>query len=282
MNTPLTSLVATMALSLGLAVSSQAAPVAKPAPRLVVVISIDQFSSNLFTQHRPEFTGGLGKLAREGVVYPNGYQSHAMTETCPGHSTLLTGKHPNKTGISANDWYDASQGKQVYCLGDDSVTLAHDAKGRAVSPRNMVATTYGDWLKAVSPTSRVFGVSGKDRGAITMAGHKADGAFWLQPGFGFTTYVPPGDTAEARLKPVAAFNARMLADLKKHPFKVGVYAAAAVIIIASKGGMLFYLFSLFIMYGIGRYCVRFIKQHTGAAADEPAVGENEEATSVDL
>jgi len=207
-----------MALSLGLAVSSQAAPVAKPAPRLVVVISIDQFSSNLFTQHRPEFTGGLGKLAREGVVYPNGYQSHAMTETCPGHSTLLTGKHPNKTGISANDWYDASQGKQVYCLGDDSVTLAHDAKGRAVSPRNMVATTYGEWLKAVSPTSRVFGVSGKDRGAITMAGHKADGAFWLQPGFGFTTYVPPGETAEARLKPVAAFNARMLADLKKHPF----------------------------------------------------------------
>jgi predicted AlkP superfamily pyrophosphatase or phosphodiesterase len=218
MNTPLTSLVATMALSLGLAVSSQAAPVAKPAPRLVVVISIDQFSSNLFTQHRPEFTGGLGKLAREGVVYPNGYQSHAMTETCPGHSTLLTGKHPNKTGISANDWYDASQGKQVYCLSDDSVTLAHDAKGRAVSPRNMVATTYGDWLKAVSPASRVFGVSGKDRGAITMAGHKADGAFWLQPGFGFTTYVPPGETAEARLKPVAAFNARMLADLKKHPF----------------------------------------------------------------
>jgi len=207
-----------MALSLGLAVSSEAAPVAKPAPKLVVVISIDQFSSNLFSQHRPEFTGGLGKLAREGVVYPNGYQSHAMTETCPGHSTLLTGKHPNKTGISANDWYDAGLGKQVYCLSDDSVTLAHDAKARAVSPRNMVATAYGDWLKTVSPTSRVFGVSGKDRGAITMAGHKADGAFWLQPGFGFTTYVPLGDTAEARLKPVAAFNARMLADLKKHPF----------------------------------------------------------------
>ena len=218
MNNPLTSLAAATALSLGLAASVQAAPVARPDPKLVVVISIDQFSANLFAQHRAEFTGGLGKLAREGVVYPNGYQSHAMTETCPGHSTLLTGKHPNKTGISANDWYDASLGKQVYCLGDDSVVLAHDPKGRAVSPRNMVATTYGDWLKAVSPTSRVFGVSGKDRGAITMAGHRADGAFWLQPGFGFTTFVPPGETAEARLKPVAAFNARMLADLKKHPF----------------------------------------------------------------
>jgi hypothetical protein len=126
-------------------------PVAKPDPKLVVVISVDQFSANLFAQHRTEFIGGLGAMAREGIVYPNGYQSHAMTETCPGHSTLLTGKHPNKTGISANDWYDRETGKQVYCLGDDQSPLANDPKGRAVSAKNMVATTYGDWLKAVSP-----------------------------------------------------------------------------------------------------------------------------------
>ncbi|MFN3470957.1 MAG: hypothetical protein ACK4Z7_14765, partial [Novosphingobium sp.] len=93
-----------------------------------------------------------------------------------------------------------------------------DPKGRAVSPANMVATTYGDWLKAVSPQSRVFGVSGKDRGAITMSGHAADGQFWYQPGFGFTTYVRPGQTAEERLKPVAAFNAKLTAELKKQPF----------------------------------------------------------------
>ena len=189
----------------------------KPDPKLVVVISIDQFSANLYAQHRAEFTGGLATLSR-GIVYPNGYQSHAFTETCPGHSTLLTGKHPNKTGISANDWYDRATGKTVYCLADPGVTAADDPKGRAVSPANMIATTYGDWLKAASPQSRVFGVSGKDRGAITMSGHRADGQFWYQPGFGFTTYVGPGQTAEERLKPVAAFNARLAADLEKHPF----------------------------------------------------------------
>ncbi len=204
--------------ALAFGVSAQAEAVARPDPKLVVVISVDQFSANLFAQHRPEFTGGLGKLAREGIVYPNGYQSHAMTETCPGHSTLLTGKHPNKTGISANDWYDRASGKQVYCLGDDDSPLANDPKGRAVSPKNLMASTYGDWLKAVSPASRVLGVSGKDRGAITMSGHHADGAYWYVPGFGFTTFVPPGETAEARLRPVAAFNARLAADLKKHPF----------------------------------------------------------------
>src|SRR5690606_16975576 len=46
--------------------------------------------------------------------------------------------------------------------------------------------------------------------AINLAGHKADGAFWLTDGFGFTTYVEPGQSAEARLAPVAALNARMI------------------------------------------------------------------------
>ncbi|WP_454718685.1 alkaline phosphatase PhoY [Caulobacter segnis] len=204
---------AAAAVSVGFAAQAET----KPAPKLVVVISVDQFSANLYAQHRGEFTGGLATLS-SGIVYPNGYQSHAFTETCPGHSTLLTGKHPNKTGISANDWYDRATGKTVYCLADPSVILADDPKGRAVSPANMVATTYGDWLKEVSPKSRVFGVSGKDRGAITMSGHQADGQFWYQPGFGFTTYVREGQTAEERLKPVAALNAKLAADLKKHPF----------------------------------------------------------------
>ena len=30
----------------------------------------------------------------------------------------------------------------------------------------------GDWLKAVSPESKVVAVSGKDRGAINLAGHQ--------------------------------------------------------------------------------------------------------------
>jgi predicted AlkP superfamily pyrophosphatase or phosphodiesterase len=207
-----------LAAAVSVGFSAQAQVVAqKPDPKLVVVISIDQFSANLYAQHRPEFVGGLKTLS-QGIVYPNGYQSHAFTETCPGHSTLLTGKHPNKTGISANDWYDRETGKTVYCLADPAATPADDPKGRAVSPVNMVATTYGDWLKEVSPKSRVFGVSGKDRGAITMSGHHADGQFWYQPGFGFTTWVAPGQTAEERLKPVAALNAKLAADLKKHPF----------------------------------------------------------------
>ena len=65
------------------------------------MISIDQFSADLWDEYRPQFTRGLARLGM-GTVFRNGYQSHAATETCPGHSTLLTGDRPSTTGIIAN------------------------------------------------------------------------------------------------------------------------------------------------------------------------------------
>lgn len=198
--------------------SPQAQGVGSPKPKLVVVVSIDQFSADLFAKWRGRLPGGLGFLSQNGIVYPNGFQSHGMTETCPGHSTILTGKHPNKTGISANDWFDKQSGQIKYCLDDPDVTLAHNSTSAGVSPKLLVASTYGDWLKASSPASRVFGVSGKDRGAITMSGHRANGVFWWAPGFGFTTWLEPGQTAQEKLAPVAALNSKLLADNRARPF----------------------------------------------------------------
>src|SRR5438874_5910318 len=84
--------------------SSVAAQALTP-PKLLVVISVDQFLANLFDEYRPQFSGGFARLAT-GTVFRNGYQSHAATETCPGHSTILTGDHPSLTGIIGNTWID--------------------------------------------------------------------------------------------------------------------------------------------------------------------------------
>ena len=75
------------------------------APKLIVAISVDQLSADLFAQYRQHFTGGLRRLS-QGVVFPSGYQAHAATETCPGHSTILTGSRPARTGIIANNWFN--------------------------------------------------------------------------------------------------------------------------------------------------------------------------------
>jgi predicted AlkP superfamily pyrophosphatase or phosphodiesterase len=40
-----------------------------------------------------------------------------------------------------------------------------------------------------------------------MAGHKGDGVYWFREGFGFTTYVEPGQNDADRLKPVLSLNA---------------------------------------------------------------------------
>src|SRR6185503_1326344 len=95
----------------------------RPPPKLIVAISVDQFSADLFAQYRQHFTGGLKRLS-EGVVFPSGYQAHAATETCPGHSTILTGSRPARTGIIANNWFAqgaARADKNVYCAEDERV-----------------------------------------------------------------------------------------------------------------------------------------------------------------
>src|SRR4051794_38984081 len=73
-----------------------AAPSMQTPPKLLVVISVDQFSADLFAEYRAQWRGGFARLL-QGGVFPSGYQSHAATETCPGHSTILTGDHPSRT-----------------------------------------------------------------------------------------------------------------------------------------------------------------------------------------
>ncbi|MEQ1726517.1 MAG: alkaline phosphatase family protein [Sphingopyxis sp.] len=155
----------------------------RPAPpKLIIVISVDQFSADLFTEYRGLFSGGLARLAG-GVVFPQAYQAHGATETCPGHSTILTGSLPARTGIIANNWYDLSlarEDRRVYCSEDPSVEGTSSASGRyAPSINYLLVPTLGDLMKAADPRTRVVSVAGKDRAAIMMGGRAADELWWL-------------------------------------------------------------------------------------------------------
>lgn len=202
------------ALTLPPAATAAAEPA--PAPKLVVLISVDQLSGVLFDAWRGRFHGGFARLDG-GIVYANGYQSHAATETCPGHSTLLTGAYPSHSGIVANDWYDVVAGHDVYCVSDPEAKLAHDPSAEGVSPKNLLVPTLGDRLKAASPGSRVVAIAGKDRAAITMAGHEADAVFWFTDKYGYTTTLKSGQTAAQALAPLAAFNEATQRGWKEAP-----------------------------------------------------------------
>lgn len=162
-------------------------PAPKGPPRLLVVIAVDQFSADLFDEYRPQFTAGFARLA-SGTVFRNGYQSHAATETCPGHSTILTGDHPSRTGIVANNWIDqgtARADKTIYCAEDESVP-GSTSRNYTVSPRHLLVPTLGEMMKRQWPASRTVAVSGKDRAAIMMGGHQPDQR-WYWTGARFDT-----------------------------------------------------------------------------------------------
>ena len=178
-------------------------------PRLVLLLSIDQLRADRVDEGLP---GGLGRIAREGLRFTNAWLEHAITETCPGHASMVTGRHPSGSGIPGNNFIDGEGGRPTYCVedpGEDAVVFGAE-HGR--SPRHLRATSLGDWMKRARPETRVFSVSGKDRAAIMLGGRSADAAYWLvrSSEVGFTTsryYV------DERPPWVAAFNVALAAGL---------------------------------------------------------------------
>jgi predicted AlkP superfamily pyrophosphatase or phosphodiesterase len=157
-----------------------ALPDKAPPPQLVVVLAVDQLSSDLFEQYRPHFTGGLARLSR-GTVFRNGYQAHAATETCPGHATIITGAHPAKHGIIGNLWYNqglARGDKRVFCA-ENPHAEGSSSTDYHLSAVNLMVPTLGDMLKDSSPDSKVVVVAGKDRAAMMFGGIRPDQRwFW--------------------------------------------------------------------------------------------------------
>ena len=168
-----------------------AAPMSSDRPDLLVVISVDQLSSELFEAYAPYMTGGLARLAG-GSAFLNGYQGQSATETCPGHATLLTGALPARNGIVANDWYDADaarENKEIYCAEDETLS---DGDPYTVSAAHLLVPTLGDLMKAADPRSRNVAVAGKDRAAVMMGGKRVDARwYWGGDGFVTDTAVPP-------------------------------------------------------------------------------------------
>ncbi|HEY6005269.1 MAG TPA: alkaline phosphatase family protein [Anaeromyxobacter sp.] len=168
-------------------------------PRLVVVVSVDQLARHRLSAALP---GGLGRLLREGRVFADAALEHGITETCPGHATMLTGVNPGPAGIPGNLLFDG--GKTVYCAGERvdpgaDVGAAFARTGVLGIPEPRSAAELGEALRSPSflsvkalgdllrPGGKVFTLSGKDRAAIMMGGQHPTLAVWLDARAGFTS-----------------------------------------------------------------------------------------------
>ncbi|MCU7494411.1 MAG: alkaline phosphatase family protein [Ignavibacteria bacterium] len=150
-------------------------------PKLVVGIVIDQMRYDYLYRFEPYFgKDGFNRLKYEGSNFTFGHYNYVPTYTAPGHTSIYTGTSPYYHGIIANDIYDRSLKKMVYCVSDTTVSSvgSNDAEGQ-MSPRRELSTTITDQLKlATNGKSKVISLSLKDRAAILPGGHWPDGAYW--------------------------------------------------------------------------------------------------------
>ena len=170
---------ATLAVGLFLSLAVRAAA----GPALVVVIVIDGLPQEQVVKYRDLYgPGGFKRLLEDGAWFGNAHHGHAVTLTGPGHATVLTGTYPYRHGIIANEWIDRHSLAPVYCTGDAAhVYIGEETrKLDGTSPANLRVSTLGDELKyANSGQSKVIAVSGKDRGAILLAGKRGTAYMYM-------------------------------------------------------------------------------------------------------
>ncbi len=169
---------------------------ARPPPRLVLWLTVDQLGSNVLDRQARHLPGSaLGRLFDEGLWFSEAAYGHAITETAPGHATLFTGAPPRIHGIVGNEWYDRAAKRLTISVFDAEAPLvgpgapANQKPDAGRSPRLLRAPTIGDALhQARGPAARVISISVKDRAAILSAG-KSGEAYWLGPdGWVTSTY----------------------------------------------------------------------------------------------
>ena len=142
-------------------------------PKLLVFLMVDGLPQRQVVDYRDQLApDGFARFLDRGAWFANANYSHSFTVTGAGHATVLTGAHPSRTGIIANDWRDPVTGEPEYCTGDITATyIGHKTNALdGTSPKNLKVETVGDVLKRVDPRSKVIAISGKDRGSILPAG----------------------------------------------------------------------------------------------------------------
>jgi len=177
----------------------------EPKPKLVLQITVDGLRADLIERYKHNFgKDGFKFLMDDGAYYTNAHFKHGNTETIVGHVSLATGAPPSVHGMVGNVWYDRSLERLVYNVEDadyhmlstgagvDKSTEIDPTQKTALqdgrSPSPILSTTFSDEL-AISSNgqSKIYSVSVKDRGAISLAGHSGK-AFWFSKAQGeFTT-----------------------------------------------------------------------------------------------
>ena len=160
-------------------------PSAERTPKLVLVITVDQFRYDYLERFGRLFgQSGFRRLMTGGAVFTNANYDYVPTYTAPGHAAIFTGAGPAQNGIVGNTWFDRETGRVRIMVSDLAARMVTDSgvtgEPGIASPRVLIGDTIGDQLRLSNNfNSKVIAISLKDRAAVLPGGHRPNGAFWF-------------------------------------------------------------------------------------------------------
>lgn len=192
-----------------------------PAPRLVVLIVVDQLPSWAFERARPSFRGGFARLLRDGAYVRAAELPYANPFTATGHATIGTGAPPNVHGVIGNSWFrrDEQQVRPAEYDPDGLAFAVGPSLGGALttddaaSSRALRVDGIADVLRrATLDRARSVSIALKARAAAFMAGRHPELAIWYEEAaggmttsHGFARELPAWLGDHARSHPVQRF-----------------------------------------------------------------------------
>lgn len=153
-------------------------------PKLVVVLVVDGLPNEQVQRYRDQFgQGGFRRLLEQGASFSNAHQAHGVTVTAVGHAAILSGAYAYQHGVIGNNWIDPQTRASVYCTEDAAYSyIGEQTKpGDGTSPAKLKVDTLGDEMRYASGNrAKVVTVSGKDRGAILLAGKTGTAYMYME------------------------------------------------------------------------------------------------------
>ncbi|MCL4229145.1 alkaline phosphatase family protein [Candidatus Dependentiae bacterium] len=153
------------------------------APRLAVILVIDQLPYHVFASMHQNLVGGLKKLVQSGINFTNAYAPHGLPSTATGHAAFNTGTFAKDHGIIANSWY-SDNGERIFADCDNSphtkIFGASDTMAGKSAHHLMVDGISDTTIMYPSSgcANKVFALSLKSHPAIMCAGHLGK-ALWF-------------------------------------------------------------------------------------------------------
>lgn len=151
----------------------------EPAPKLVVMVVVDQMRADYVDRFKANWSQGLHRLVNEGAVFTQAAYPYLTTVTCAGHATLSTGAYPHVHGVFANTWLNFSRNAVVPCTEDPKAAVVEYGPEREghMGPYALMVPTLSDQLRGKG--GHVVTLALKARSAIMLAGHGGDAVTWV-------------------------------------------------------------------------------------------------------